>query len=285
MGTLFREGVMKKIIVIFIVLIILAGTAFFGGWAQLRVPPGLYGVMRSKTHGTDTRLIREGEFRWVWYKLIPTNVSVQTFSLDSISRSFRTQGVLPSGDTYVSLAGLEGDFSYDITAIFSFNLKPDSLIPLITERNIRDQADLDNFEETLADTIEAFIVRQLRIYAEEEKNAVEILRTGSMERLEQDITREFSNIEHLSCTIQMAHFPDFALYQAVRSLYEDYLARQREYLRVDMTRSAELRLSSQLRFDELTKYGELLTKYPILLQYLSMENSTGGIINGENTLP
>ncbi|MDR2102240.1 MAG: hypothetical protein LBP43_06685 [Treponema sp.] len=276
---------MKKIIVLFIVLIILAGLAFFGGWAQFRVSPGLYGVMRSKTHGVDSRLIREGEFYWVWYKLIPTNVVIQIFSLDSISRSFKAQGVLPSGDTYVSLAGLEGDFSYDISAVFSFNINPDFLTTLIAERNIRDQEDLDAFEETLADTIEAFITRRLRIYAEEEKNAGEILRSGSMDVLGREVAAAFPNIEHFSCLLQMAHFPDFALYRAVRSLYEEYLARQREYLRVDMTRSAEIRLGSQIRFDELTKYGELLTKYPILLQYLSIENNQPENTAAELALP
>jgi hypothetical protein len=230
--------------------------------------------MRSKTHGIDGRLIREGEFRWVWYKLIPTNVTIQTFSLDSISRSLETRGVLPSGDTYVSLAGLEGDFSYELSALFSFSLKPDSLISLMAEQNITNQADLDAFEEIFADSLEAFIIRQLQNYAEEEKNAGEIFSSGRLSQLEDDVGKAFPTIDGFSCTIQMAHFPDFALYDSVRSLYEDYLARQREYLHTDLTQAAEIRLRSQLRFDELAKYGELLTKYPVLLQYLAIEKDS-----------
>jgi hypothetical protein len=268
---LFWKGNMKKIIGIFIFLIILAGAVFFAGWAQFRVPPGLYGVMRSKTHGIDDRLIREGEFRWVWYKLIPANVTIQTFALNSMSRSLEARGVLPSGDTYASLAGLEGDFSYELSALFSFSLKPGALIPLIGERNIASQADLDAFEENLADSLEAFIIRRLRNYAEEEKNAGEIFSLGRLPQLEDDVAKAFPRIDGFSCVIRMARFPDFALFYSVRSLYEDYLARQREYLHADLTQSAEIRLSSQLRFDELAKYGELLTKYPILLQYLTIE--------------
>jgi len=30
-------------------------------------------------------------------------------------------------------------------------------------------------------------------------------------------------------------------------------------------------MESQLRFEELGKYGELLTKYPILLDYMALE--------------
>jgi hypothetical protein len=276
---------MKKIWLLFIVLIILGAAAFIGGWAQFGVPPGLYGVMRSKTHGVDERLIREGEFRWVWYKLIPTNVTIQSFSLDGVSRSFRTGGILPSGDTYLSLAGLEGDFSYELAAVFSFSLKPDALISLISGQNIRDQNDLDAFEETLANTIEAFIIRRLQVYMEDEKNTGGIIGAVTIEPLERDVLTEFPHIEHFSCLIQTAHFPDFALYYTARSLYEDYLALQRNYLRTDMTRSAEMRLNSQFRLDELTKYGELLTKYPVLLQYLSIENNPAGITNPGNTLP
>jgi hypothetical protein len=274
---------MKKIIVFFVFLIVLGGAAFFGGWVQLKVPPGLYGVMRSKTHGLDTQLIREGEFRWVWYKLIPTNVIIQPFSLDTLSRSFKTDGALPSGDTYTSLAGLEGDFSYEISALFSFNIKPDSLVSLMGEWNITDQAGLDTFEGTLADTIEAFIIRRLRVYAEDEKIVGEILAAGAISRIQDDVSKAFGDIEHFSCVIREARFPDFALYYSVRSLYEEYLARQREYLRGDVTRSAERRLSSQLRFDELAKYGDLLTKYPILLQYLSITNNQAGSL--DITLP
>ncbi|MDR2178508.1 MAG: hypothetical protein LBP20_10790, partial [Treponema sp.] len=96
----------------FLLIIIAAGTVFFLGWAQLTVPPGSYGVMRSKTHGVDPRLIREGEFRWVWYKLIPTNVGITIFTPRHVERSICLAGTLPLGDAYGSMVGLDTDFSY-----------------------------------------------------------------------------------------------------------------------------------------------------------------------------
>jgi hypothetical protein len=50
-----------------------------------------------------------------------------------------------------------------------------------------------------------------------------------------------------------------------------FMTRQGELLKTDISASAERHLSARLRSDELEKYGELLTKYPVLLQYLALE--------------
>jgi len=47
---------MKKFLAGLIVLVVLGGVVFFFGWVQLAVPPGSYGVLRSKTHGVDPQV-------------------------------------------------------------------------------------------------------------------------------------------------------------------------------------------------------------------------------------
>jgi hypothetical protein len=61
------------------------------------------------------------------------------------------------------------------------------------------------------------------------------------------------------------------LYDEVRKLYRDYLAAQRNEVKSETVLLAAENIKNRLRFDELTAYGELLTKYPILLQYLALE--------------
>jgi hypothetical protein len=100
----------------------------------------------------------------------------------------------------------------------------------------------------------------------------DMLRTGSSPELENAIKERFPYIENISCLIRTAVFPDFALYRQVRGIYEDFLFRQREYLSGGLLEKAEARLDTRLRFDELAQYGELLTKYPVLIQYLALEN-------------
>jgi hypothetical protein len=262
---------MKKIIAPIIVLG-LGGAVFFLGWAQLTVPPGSCGVLRSKTFGVDSRPIEEGEFRWVWYKLIPTNVSIEIFQLKRLDHTVNVKGALPQGESYASLAGLKTDFSYEIGGSFSFSLKAAALPALITEGKIKDQAGLDEYQRRLAEEIERFAVRRLQAWGEDP--AVPAGGFPSLDFLEKDILNAFPGIEDLSLSIRIPDFPDIALYNLAKTLYEDYLKQQRELLQDDVSAAAGRNLASRLRFDELEKYGELLTKYPILLEYLALENKT-----------
>ncbi|MDR0730782.1 MAG: hypothetical protein LBF63_03875, partial [Treponema sp.] len=91
---------MRKFFITFFILAALGGTGFFFGWVQLEVPPGSYGVLRSKTHGIDGSPIREGEFRWVWFKLIPSNVNIEVYRLPRVERRIHHRGVLPSAAVY-----------------------------------------------------------------------------------------------------------------------------------------------------------------------------------------
>jgi hypothetical protein len=263
---------MKKIVGVLIVLI-LAGTAFFFGWAQLPVPPGSYGVVRSKTHGIDAALIREGEFRWIWYKLIPTNALTLIFTLNPITRTVSAAGSLPLAGTYAEVAGINADFSYEIGAALSFSLKAGSLPSLVLERGLTGQESLEAYEKELAERIDFFVLERLEAYSMEEKLLDGIAKTAAADRLKEDVLRAFPEIENLSCTIRGVKFPDLALYDMARSVYEEYLNAQRELLKTEAAVQAERNVGSLFRFDELEKYGELLTKYPVLLQYLALPAS------------
>jgi hypothetical protein len=266
---------MKKIIAL-IVIFGLGGAVFLLGWAQLTVPPGFYGVIRSKTFGVDPRPVQEGEFRWIWYKLIPTNVSIEMFRLKRLDHTVTVKGALPQGESYASLAGLKTDFSYEIDGSFSFSIEAAAMPSLITEHKIEDQAGLDQYQQRLAGDIGGFIVQRLQAYGEDPAlagaNTLFIGGPDTPDFLKKDILDTFPGIADLSLSVKIPDFPDFALYNLAKTLYGDYLAQQRALLQNDISAAAGRNLASRFRFDELEKYGELLTKYPILLEYLALEN-------------
>jgi len=255
---------MKKLLVTLLILAILAGLGLFFGWAQQGVPPDAYGLIRSKTHGLDTRLVKPGEFRWVWYKLIPTNATTAVFRLDPVNHEFSARDTLPSGRIYAAFAGMEDDFSWELRASFSFNLRPEALAPLVTGRNIGDQEELSRYENDVAADIETFILR--RIDALED-----LLADGESPEIEREVQEQFPDIEHFSLRIKSARFPNFELYRQARGLYEAYIALQRDMMSGELREKAKSRIDSYQRFDELEQYGALLTKYPILLDYLALE--------------
>jgi hypothetical protein len=268
---------MRKFIVTLFILLVLAGTIFFFGWAQLPVPPGAYGVARSKTHGVDPRLVRSGEFRWLWYKLIPTNVEIAVFRLEPVSRQLNIQNTLPLGSSYAAFAGFPADFSWELKGSFSFSLNPESLVSLVSEQGISSQEALDAWQRGLAEKIEGLVMSRLNSADMSAGSLEEMLKTGSSPALETEIRRQFPQIADFSFAVTNARFPDLALYRQVRALYEDFVASQRQYVSSELGQKAENHITSQLHFEELERYGELLAKYPVLLEYLALEK---GLWNG-----
>ena len=271
---------MKKFLFVLILLLALAGTIFFLGWAQLTVPPGSYGVMRSKTHGLENEVIRDGEFRWFWYKAIPTNAKVSVFNIGPVKRSVRSSGNLSSGMVYAALAGLDADFSWEISAEISFNLKPEYLPELTERENINDSGGMKGIEENLASRVENLLLQRLKSYAESEDGAKleSLVFASSLPEMAAEIQAAIPGIENLTCTIQALRLPDYTLYRSIRALYQEYMSRQSAILSQDVTREAERRINVRIRLEELGQYGELLTKYPILLDYLAIEK---GLQNGD----
>jgi hypothetical protein len=263
---------MKKFLITILILAIIAGAALFFGWAQLGIPPDGYGVIRSKTHGLYPHLVQPGEFLWIWYKLIPTNTGTAVLRLNPVNHEFTSESALPSGRVYSTFIGIEDDFSWRINASMSFSISPDAIIPLFSANTVNSQDDLTGYEKDIAGQIEGFILR--RIEQEENWGQVEtLLKNGENLWFEREILHEFPFLQNFSLKVKSAKYPDFALYRQAKGLFDDYIAVQKEYASGNIREMVKSRIDSKLHFDELELYGALLTKYPILLEYMALENS------------
>jgi len=267
---------MKKFFITLIILIVLGGVCFFFGWVQFQVPPGQYGVISSKTHGIDPEPVRSGEFRWVWYKLIPTNARITLFNIEYSQFPINFNSKLPSGDAYASFLGLtNADFSWNLKGEISFKINPDFLVRLTALHNLSGQEDFNGFMKKTANDIEQIILQNLNsISSADDSGRVEQIMSGKTDiKMEQDIREKFPEIDLFVFNIQSAKIPDFVLYRQLRLMYEEYLTKQREYVTSEFGRKAEYHIESQLRINELEKYGVLLSKYPVLLDYLQLERN------------
>jgi hypothetical protein len=263
---------MKKFFITLIILIIIAGTAFMFGWAQFSVPPGKYGVIYSKTHGIDQIPVQSGEFRWVWYKLIPTNVRISIFSLEQNKYPVDFNSSLPSGETYAAFIGLtNADFSWNLKGELSFKLDPQMLIPVVSKNNLITQDDLDAYLQSIDQNIVNLLLKLLSSQITDSTRLENIMSGNTDADLEKEIKENYPEICDFSIKIKSAKYPDFVLYRELRLIYENYLSKQREYAVSSFGKRAENHMESQLRNEELERMGELLTKYPILLEYLAME--------------
>jgi hypothetical protein len=262
---------MKKFIITLFILAIIGGAGFLIGWVQLSVPPGSYGIINSKTHGVDPQIIKSGEFRWVWYKLIPTNVQITVFRLETVKSVLEFNSSLPSGNSYAEFAGLTAkDFSWNLSGEISFNIDPDKLISLVSQNNITDQESLNAYLDDITRKMKIVILRTLTSVDTDNARLEKLLSGNHDAGMEQEIKNMFTEIRDFSFVVISATFPDFVLYRQIRLLYEEFLATQREYVTAGFAKRAETHIETQLRFGELERYGELLTKYPILMDYLAM---------------
>jgi hypothetical protein len=278
---------MKKFVISLIILIILGGVAFYFGWVKASVPAGEYGVIISKTHGVDTELIQDGKFRWLWYKLIPTNVTILTFKLKQQEGNISVSGQLPSAETYASFSGVPMDFSYEVNGSFSFLLNAETLPILAENHTISEQASLQIYLNSLSEKISGFIVQQLQLLSENTASLEALQGNEIPSDLVDKVKSQFPEIIDFNCTIHNIRFPDFDLYDSAKALYQNYLARQGELLMEQAAAETARINSAQQRYDELKRYGELLTEYPVLIQYMAIEKGLDEVmktlpLNGEN---
>jgi hypothetical protein len=265
---------MKKFFITLFILIILGGVCFFFGWAQLEVPPGSYGVIISKTHGVDPQIVKSGEFRWLWYKLIPTNVKISVFKPQTVKIPVDFNSFLPSGDSYASFAGMnKADFSWNLKGEVAFGIEPQMLVPLVSGENLADQGALEAYLQDMGQSIKVIILRTISSMETDDQRLERILSGDTDTRMEREIKNRFPEIRDFSFVITSARFPDFTLYRQVRLLYEEFMSKQREVVSNAFGKRAENHIEIQLRFIELEGYGELLTKYPVLLDYLALTGS------------
>ena len=263
---------MKKFLLFLLFLLIIGSAGFFFGWTQFNVPIGSYGVMRTKTHGADPEIIREGEFRWVWYKLIPTNVEIKVFTPTLVSRETRLSGALTSGNVYAAAAGINTDFSWEFITDFSFSIRPEALPSLSSSEILNSQEDLEALEYDYVRRIESFIQRHLYSLLVDESAVETLFLTGNLPGIAGEIQAAFPELERISCNFRVVQYPDIELYRSLKEIYEDFLDAQRRILETDLTLRAGFYVNSMLRFSELEKYGELLSRFPVLLEFFTMDS-------------
>jgi hypothetical protein len=74
-----------------------------------------------------------------------------------------------------------------------------------------------------------------------------------------------------SLSVVSAKVPDLALYESARSLYLGYMENYRASVEPALTRASSQAAEEQVRMEILRRYGDLLERYPDLIDYLAIE--------------
>jgi len=264
---------MKIKLTVFI-LLTCAIAVFFIGWVQFSVPAGKYGVLISKTGGVNSKTIIPGQFRWQWEKLIPTNITIRTYDLAPRTYSLTADGMLPSGDIFQHMLEGNPDFSWKIGVSVSGRVAPYYLPILVGLLDIKDQEALDSWVEqrissigeNAGRTIIADVMKNPSQYPDFSSNPARVseLLKAKIAALSND------EIEILEITPQTIQIPDFTLYTLASQTYSDYQKQRQVLMNKTAAAEADASVAEYLQIERFARWGELLTKYPILLDFLAL---------------
>ena len=250
---------MKKALVSLIILILFGAAVFYLGWVQFDVPIGNYGLMLSKTSGVYPELIHSGKFLWRWERLLPTNTQLRLFSLDPVVQTDTFSSSLPSAQLYATKLEGNPDFTYTITVESTGKIQPQDLIPLVEQHNLQDQEAL---EKLIRDEIHQFNVAVTAYLLEETQNDTTGLRIQTVTTQELVEATAFTErapwLEIISTDIRNVKMPDASLYLTAKNAYLNSI--------IEGTGSQEI--TENNNFTALVNLGEILTKYPALVEFM-----------------
>jgi hypothetical protein len=262
---------MKKFVVTLIILLILAGTGFGFGYVPLRLDPGTRAVLFSKTSGWESEPFEAGTFAWAWQLLIPTNATLYVF--DETSREVRVESstLLHSADLYATYLTDEPSMSQRFRGTVRYRIGT-SAIAQLAPQGLRP----DGVDQWYEDMDARVANRTMRLVAEAIEAADAAL---SAEELTARITRGIGEgIPELSLISVVVHeltLPDEALYRLGRENYVAVQEARRAALVAAARDLAVVQATTDQQFLTFERYGQILTEYPVLLEYLEIAAQNG----------
>jgi len=251
---------MKKFIFWLIFLIIIAFAVFFAGW--IRVPENNVALGFSTLTGYDTNLMKSGQINWRWQKLIPTTYTVRIYELDTVNTDIEVAVKLPSGDLYSSVMDGSPDFSLSAKFAISYKVKEDSLYGMITGGEIGE----NGLAQFYADVDARVKSAASNLMASSPQDIATLLKTA--------IQNQIPGIKLLQLDIIYLNFPDMELYNAAKRRYMEMQSQKQKMIEERDKENTTYTSEIDRRIELLKRYGELLTQYPILIEYYKTKDES-----------
>ncbi|NCN04121.1 MAG: hypothetical protein GW949_00645 [Spirochaetales bacterium] len=272
---------MKKFLILFIILVLFGSGIFYLGWIQYRLEPGESALVFSKTNGWEDSIIEAGNFEWRWQALLPTNLRIFRFRTSSFPVSYRFQEIIPGSsvfaedlDSKLFTLGFTVDLRIALTTEGYKNLIVNQGPEVDEELFLTDQIRDENIETLVLPSIQSIIdifgidlltdLTRIDTIVDLSRVAIEL-----QEHLGNQV-----NYQILDFAIKDLVIPNSDLY---RTLADRYLAISQASLAGEAEVENQLareRAIEQARVKRMENYGEILERYPTILEYLRIVGET-----------
>jgi hypothetical protein len=241
-------------------LLALSGFLFYRGWLQMDIPPHSRVILFTRTGGFDNVVYRPGQFVWRWEKLLPGNMSLLVFPDQSSTLSVDGNGFLPSGEVYGYWMGNPALFKYSYRVKLQMKIGDESLLDAVIHRNLTP----DGYDLLLKET-ETVIVSVMNEALESSLDPdLQAFSTGTVL---DNLVRKNPGSEISNLVIESLVLPDPLLYQKAREGYMAEMSSRQTIGLESVARRTPIEKDYESRLMILEKYGELLTRYPILIDF------------------
>ena len=207
---------MKKFFISVLILAVFGGVIFYLGWTQIKVKPGQFGVVISKTSGINEKPVINGKYSWHWQFLLPTNAKIESFTVEPANLNKEITGELPSGSVYSAVYNSSDNFSYKICYSISLTVSPEAVIRLLKENKISDNQNLYEYLEKAGDVIAQSATDFILAKVQEKFN----FRPESIRREELiksiRFYKDFPDVDISAFAITSSSLPDYALYKKIQ---------------------------------------------------------------------
>ena len=263
---------MKKLVILLLILVVLGATAFYFGWIQIRLPENTYAVIFTKTGGWDEAVVNPGEFVWRWERLIPTNLKMHTFPLKPYTANVTASGSLPSGDIYAGILDPAPDFGFAVTLSVSFGIKPESL-PHLVSTTVLSEDTFDAWHDEVKTAISAKATAFIRDRSTDVNAASSLTSMGDaiITDLIWYLESSFADVDFKAIVVQNIEIPDIELYQTAKQLFLDFSRSRKESFENVLSQITWTESRVDQHFDVLERYGDLITRFPALLDLLTLK--------------
>ncbi len=252
---------------IFLILIIsIFGFAFWFGWEQLELSENSYGIAFTKTSGWSNKIFSSDNFNWSFEKIIPNNYTLHIFNIEDKMLNYQTTDQLPSGKLYAEFSNIsQSNFEFKYNVAGNFRIKKESLLNFVKNGTFTS----DNFESWLNSTLET-VQFDLKSYIRERVINNEVITLNSSSR--EYLSDKYNYLSFSEININVNQ-PDILLYNLTRNRYIQNLEAQKTADEKYLVEMLKQKNSEKIKLDLLKEYGEVFTKYPIMIEYLKVDNN------------
>lgn len=265
---------MKKIVALLIIVLFVALVLGAVGYLPFRLSDEGTNVMHTRSSGWQLVGVEPRLFDWRWELLIPKNVTFYTFPRIERTVRITSERFLPSAELYSRMLSGEPDFKTRISIDMVVTVREDSLPELVELGLLPDAVD------EWFDRYEARISQNTLLIVEQELNRLDTGADDVFSALSESISlrteERFPELSVVTIVPRELSVPDLELYETAKRMYFDLQTAREGALRAAALEQAEIGAEEQRRMEQFNQYGEILTEYPVLLEYLSIVAEHGG---------